>query len=80
MSFWKKALDVTKNAATAVAGEIEKQANELRELKQKYEDKSDGELLKIAKNDGVFGCTSKERSVAASILKKRGFSVEELKS
>ncbi|MBU2870938.1 hypothetical protein [Colwellia sp. E2M01] len=80
MSFWKKALDVTKNVATAVVGEIETKANELRELKQKYEEKNDDELLKIAKNDGAFGNSSKERSVAASILKKRGYSVEELKS
>ncbi|QYK00355.1 hypothetical protein [Shewanella psychrotolerans] len=54
MGFWDKAFDVAKNVGTAVASEIESTANELREIKQKYEEMSDDELLRIIKSDGFW--------------------------
>lgn len=78
MGFWGKAFDVAKNVGTAVVGEIESSANEIREIKQKYEEMSDDELLKVVKSDGFFGKTKKEKGVAFGILKKRGYSIEEI--
>lgn len=78
MGFWDKALEITKNVGTAVASEIESTANELREIKQKYEKMDDNELLIVIKSDGFFGKSKKEKGVAYGILKKRGYSVEEI--
>ncbi len=78
MGFWGKAFDVAKNVGTAVVSEIESSANEVREIKQKYEDMTDQELLRIVKSDGFFGKSKKEKGVAFGILKKRGYSVEEI--
>lgn len=78
MGFWNKALEITKNVGVAVASEIESTANELREIKQNYEGMDDDELLRIIKSDGFFGKSKKEKGVAYGILKKRGYSVEEI--
>lgn len=78
MGFWNKAFEVTKNIGTAVASEIESSANEFREIKQKYEKMEDDELLRVIKSDGFFGKSKKEKGVAYGILKRRGYSVEEI--
>lgn len=80
MGFWDKAFDVAKNVGTTVANHIEASANEIREIKQKYEDMSDDELLRVVHSDGFFGKSQKEKAIAFSILKKRGFDPEEIKS
>jgi hypothetical protein len=80
MGFWDKAFDVAKNVGTTVANHIEASANEIREIKQKYEDMSDDELLRVVHSDGIFGKSQKEKAIAFSILKKRGFDPEEIKS
>ena len=80
MSFWNKALDVAKNAGTAIVSEIESSANESREIKQKYEIMNDDELIKILSSDGFLGRTKKEKGVAFSLLKSRGYSADQLKS
>jgi len=79
MGFWDKALNVAKNAGTAVYSELEKSANEVRELRQKYEDMGDQELLRVVKNDGFLGSSSKERAIAFSTLKSRGYTAEDVK-
>ncbi|ELC9557970.1 TPA: hypothetical protein I7158_21585 [Vibrio vulnificus] len=78
MSFWKKALNVAKDVGTAVVSEVEKQANEAREIKQKLEKMSDDELFKVVKDDGFFGSSQKEKGTAFSLLKHRGYSVEDI--
>jgi hypothetical protein len=78
MGFWDKAFEITKNIGTAVVSEIESTANELREIKQKYEVMEDDELLRLIKSDGFFGKSKKEKGVAYGILKKRGHSLEEI--
>ena len=80
MGFWDKAFEVAKNAGTAVYNELEKSANETREIRQKYEDLSDEELLKIVHSDGFFGKSSKEKAIAFGTLKNRGYDVEDIKA
>ena len=80
MGFLDKALDLAKNAGTAVYNEIEKSANEIREIRSKYEDLGDDELLRIVHSDGFFGKSSKEKAIAFSILKSRGYDIEEIKA
>lgn len=78
MGFWDKAFEVTKNVGTVVAGQIEKTANELRELKLKYEGMEDEELLRTVHSEGWFSKSTREKGVAFGILKQRGYSVEEI--
>ncbi|MEC4090924.1 hypothetical protein [Pseudoalteromonas rubra] len=78
MSFWKKALSVAKDVGTAVASEVEKQANETRELKNKYEGMSDDDLFNVLKSDGFLGKSQKEKGAAFGILRRRGYSVEDI--
>lgn len=78
MSFWKKAFDVAKDVGTAVVSEVEKQANEAREIKQKYEKMSDDELFEVVKSDGFFSKSQKEKGTAFGLLKRRGYSAEEI--
>lgn len=80
MGFWDKALEVAKNAGTVVAAGIEKSANEIREIKQKYEGMGDDELLRVVHSDGFFGKSQKEKAIAFGILKNRGFDPEEIKA
>lgn len=80
MGFWDKAFDVAKNVGTAVASEIEKSANEIREIKLKYEGMEDDELIRVVHSDGFFGKSQKEKGIAFSVLKSRGFSVEDINS
>ena len=80
MGFLDKAFDIAKNVATIVSAEIEKSANEVREIKQKYERLNDEDLLRIVNDDRFFGKTQKEKGIAFSILKKRGFDPEEINS
>lgn len=70
MGFLGSAWKFAKNAGTMVAGAIEKQANEVREIRQEYEAKSDEELIRILKDTGTFGKSSTQRGVAFGILKK----------
>ena len=79
MGFWDKALDVAKNAGTAVANQLEQQANEIREIKQKYEDLGDDELIRIVHSDGFFGKSQKEKAIAFSTLKGRGYDADDIK-
>ena len=78
MGFWDKALDVAKNIGTTVVNQIESSANEIREIKQKYEAMSDEELFKVIKSDGFFGNSKKEKGIAFGILKKRGYNIDEI--
>lgn len=78
MSFWDKAFNVAKNIGTAVVNEIESNANEIREIKQKYEAMSDEELFRVIKSDGFFAKSKREKGVAFSILKKRGYNIDEI--
>lgn len=80
MGFWEKAFDVAKDIGTSVVTKIEESANETREIKQKYEDLEDNELLRIVHSDGFFGKTQKEKGIAFGILRQRGMSVEDINS
>jgi hypothetical protein len=80
MGFWDKAFEAAKNAGTVVVAEIEKSANEIREIKEKYEQMSDRELLRVVRSDGFFGSSQKEKGIAYGMLKKRGYNAEAFKS
>ncbi len=80
MGFWDQALKVAKNVGSVVVTEIEKAANENREIQGKYETMGDTELIDIIFSDGFLGKSSKEKSIAYGILKKRGYSPEEIKA
>jgi hypothetical protein len=75
MSFWDVAGKVGKfalNTARVVAEGVNEKANELKETRDKFEQKSDEDLIKITKSEGVFGSSSSDRAMATQILKKRG--------
>ena len=78
MGFWDKAFDVAKNVGTAAMSAIEESANETREIKLKCEGKSDDELLRMIHSDGFFSSSSKEKAIAFSTLKSRGYSAEDI--
>ena len=80
MDFWKKAFDVTKNVGTIIANDIEETANSSKELRAKYDNLSDSELIQIVKRDGILGKTKQERSTAYSILIKRGYTPEKIQN
>jgi len=81
MSFWSKAGKLAMNVGTAVINQVEMSANEIRELKAKYEAMDDEQLIKIVKKtEGLTAKSKKDRSIAYSILKKRGVDVEHLHS
>ena len=65
-------------ATKAAPGMLENHNNETRELKLKYEGMEDDELNRIVHSDGFFGKSQKEKGIAFSILKSRGFSVENI--
>ncbi len=70
MSFWDKALEVTKKTGERVMEE----AQEIQRTKQKLDSMSNDELIKIAKNDGFWGNSPRERKIAVAILRSRGAS------
>ena len=79
MSFWSKAGEIAKNVGTVALNEVEKSANKTRELRSKYEDMDEDELVRIVKNvEGWTAKPQKDRSIAYSILKKRGYDVKSL--
>lgn len=67
-------------AAKAVPSVLESHNNEIREIKLKYDDLSDDELIRVVHSTGFFAKDSKEKGVAFSILKKRGLSVDDINS
>lgn len=79
MSFWSKAGEIAKNVGVAVVTEIEKSANETRELREKYAGMTDNELIQIVKKSEGWGAKpQKHRAIAYGILKKRGYDVQSL--
>ena len=54
MGFWDKAFQVTKDVGTTAANSLNEKANEIRQLKEKYESMSDEELIRIVNSDGFF--------------------------
>jgi hypothetical protein len=79
MSFWKKAAQVAADLGTGIANHIEESANEIREIRQKLEQMSDDELLRIVHSDGFFGSNQKEKGIAFGILtRSRGMSADEI--
>lgn len=79
MGFFDAAFNGIKNTVTFIASEIERSANEVREIRQKYEELDDKDLIKIVHSDGFFGKSSKEKSIAFSTLKSRGLDAEDIK-
>lgn len=80
MGFWDKAFDVAKNVGTEAFNALEKSANETREIRDKYDGLDDRELLSIVHSDGFFGKSPKEKAIAFSILKNRGYDAEQIKA
>jgi hypothetical protein len=76
MSFW----EIAKNVGTSVAGSVAERANELRQIRDRYEELNDDELMRIANSEGFAGKSTAEKGVAFSILKSRGYSADDLKS
>ena len=79
MGFWSSAFDLAKNAGTAFHNHIEQEANEIREIRDRLEQLDDKELLKILNSEGFFGKSSREKSIAFSTLKSRGYNVDDIK-
>jgi hypothetical protein len=63
--------DFLKSVGTAVA----EKAEEMNEIRRKYEGMDDDELVRIVQSDGFFGPSKTEKMIASSVLKKRGISV-----
>ncbi len=80
MGFWDKALQVTKDVGVSFANSINEKANEIRQLKDKYESMSDDELTRIVNSDGFFGKSPTEKGVAFSTLKSRGYNSDDMRS
>lgn len=81
MSFWSKAGEIAKNVGTVVVAGIEKSANETRELKAKYENMEEEKLVEIVrKTEGWGAKPKKDRAIAFSILKQRGYDIESLRN
>ncbi|MCF1184557.1 transposase [Marichromatium gracile] len=80
MSFWDKAFQVAKDVGTSAANSLNEKANEIRQIKEKYESMSDEDLIRIANSDGFFGNSSTEKGVAFSTLKRRGYSPEDIRA
>lgn len=78
MGFWSSVGKVVVGAAKLVGNEIESQANELKQLKAEYKNKSDDELLRIARNEGMLGHSSKEKGAASSELRGRGYTQQQI--
>lgn len=74
MGFWDQAAKLAKNVGTIAIDKIEKTAQEIRETTDKYAQKSDDELASIIRRN------HSTKGVAFSVLKKRGYSAEEIKS
>lgn len=67
-------------AVKAAPGVIETYSNEIRELKLKYEDLQDDELITLVHSEGFFGKSAKEKGIAFGVLKSRGLSVDDINS
>lgn len=80
MSLWNKTFKVAKSVGSAVISQAEATANEIRKIRQKFDEVSDKELLRIIHDDGIFSNSPMEKMVATTILKERGFTSEEIKS
>ena len=78
MGFFDKALDLAKNLTESFSAQVEKTANERREIIQELEPMGDTELITVL-NDDSWGNSRKKRNIAYGILKKRGFKDEDLK-
>ncbi|PAT41738.1 hypothetical protein CK623_01095 [Vandammella animalimorsus] len=77
MGTWGKAFGFVKNLGTIFYNQLEKAANETREIRQKYEDLNDDELLRVVHSNGK---SSKEKAIAFGTLKSRGYEVEDIKA
>jgi hypothetical protein len=72
MGFFDTVGDIAKGAAQ---GMIEK-GNEMKEIKQKFDNYSDDKLAEICENDSFIGGSSSiEKSIAKKILSDRGYSL-----
>lgn len=74
MGFFDIIKEVGKTAGKAAA-EYSEKCNKIR---SEYEDKSDQELLRIVRGETFISASMTEKSVAMSILKRRGYSREEI--
>lgn len=79
MGFWNKAFQIAKDIGESAANSINAKANEIRQLKEKYESMGDEDLIQIINSDGFFGKSQTEKGVAFSILKTRGYTPEDIR-
>lgn len=79
MGFWDKAFQIAKDAGINAANSLNENANEIRQLKDKYKSLSDEELIRIVNSSGFVGKSSKEKGVAFGTLKSRGYKTEEIR-
>ena len=77
MSFFNKALRIAKNITESFVAQVEKSANEHRQIQQELDSMNDTELINIL-NDDSWAKSSKKRNVAYGILRKRGHSDKDL--
>ncbi|MDP8078996.1 hypothetical protein [Phocoenobacter skyensis] len=68
MGFFDSASSVLKSVANSAA----EYNAEMQVLKEKMQSKSSSELREIIKDEGFFGSTRKEKTMAYSVLKERG--------
>lgn len=80
-SFLRKFCQIVWDVGSFVLEETRKQKYEIQEIKQKYESRTDKELLRVVHSDsGLFGNSGRERKIAFDILKERGFSIADIRS
>jgi len=61
-----------KNTATVVGNAVAEKAQELKELREKYEAFDDDELMGVLESSGWSAKSSTEKNIAMQILKSRG--------
>ncbi len=74
MSFWNKAASLAKNVGTTIFNEIESNANQVREIHEKHNDKTDSELFEFLARSQ----SKREKGVVSTILRKRGYSTDDI--
>jgi len=77
MGFFDKAFDLAKNLTESFSAQVEKTANERREMIQELEPMNDAELITVLNDDG-WNSSRKRRNIAYGILRKRGHSDKDL--
>lgn len=78
MGVFGKTVQVVKDLTVEFIETANTQANELRELKEKYREMDDDKLLELIRKDGLFSKSQKEKGVIFGELRRRGYETDEI--